>query len=95
MSSTKDHSVTVTTSSGMLVDEVPAKEQRRQIQIQNLSETLPVHIKLGSGAATSGDYRIDPGVTYMFPYGVSYDGIINAIAVGGSAQVAVIEFYNE
>jgi hypothetical protein len=87
--------VTVTTGGTVIVDEVAAPGQRRQIQLQNLSETIPVHINLGASAATTNHYRIDPGATYMFPYGVSYDGKIRGLAVGGSAVIAIIEFYNE
>ena len=70
-----------------------AREHRRQIQIQNLSDTNAVHVRLASGAATTSDYRSDPGAVYLFPPGVSYEGEIWAIAVGASVAVVCIEFF--
>jgi uncharacterized membrane protein len=95
MSSVRNLDVTVTTAGTQIVDVVPADEQRRQIQIQNLSATIPVHINLGAGTPTTSHYRIDPGATYSFANGVSYNGEIVGLSVGGSAVLAVIEFFNE
>lgn len=83
-------SFSVTTSSMTLVEAAPG---RRQIQIQNLDDVNPIHIHLAASAAATNHLRIDPGVIYMFPPGVSYEGEIRAIAVGGSVQTAVVQFY--
>jgi hypothetical protein len=72
---------------------VAANNDRRQIDIQNLSGTRAVHLLFaGSGSATTSHFRLDPGARYSFPPGVGYTGAIQAIAVGGSAAVVVHEF---
>jgi hypothetical protein len=65
---------------------------RRQIQIQNLDPGDVIHIALDNAPATVNHVRIDPGVIYEFPPGVSYEGAIEALAPTGDVWVAIIEF---
>jgi hypothetical protein len=65
---------------------------RRQIQVQNLDASNPVHIRLAAASATTADLRVDPGQVYTFPPGVSYTGAVVGRAVGASVVVIVVEF---
>ncbi len=68
-----------------------ANADRRQVQIQNQSDTVAVFLRLADTSVGSGAYRVDPGVTYSFPYGVSWRGSIFAKAAT-EAEITVIEF---
>jgi len=71
---------------------VGANTARRQIQIQNQSPTVAAFIRFRLDPFTPGSpYRIDPGVTYAFPAGVSYRGEIEAMA-NPTADLCAIEF---
>ncbi len=84
-------STTVPTTSAEILDDL---EGRRAVQLRNQSETNAIAIRLGASATTS-DFRVQPGEIYTFPAGVSWEGSIHAIAIGGPVPVAAIEFYEE
>ncbi|MCE9635090.1 MAG: hypothetical protein K8T90_05225 [Planctomycetes bacterium] len=75
---------------GTWVELRPHNDDRRQVQIQNQSAAGQVFIRLSETNAGPA-YRIDPGVTYSFPTGVSWRGRIFGMAVP-AADIVFIEF---
>jgi len=68
--------------------------ERRWLEIQNLGD-FPVHILLADSPATASvaNRRLDPGDVYSWRNGVSYDGAVQAIAIGGVSSLAIDQFY--
>jgi len=80
--------------SGTSSEVVGSLTERRWLEIQNLGD-FPVHILLADSPATASvaNRRLDPGDVYSWRNGVSYDGAVQAIAIGGASSLAVDQFY--
>jgi len=86
---------TSTPMAGTTSSEVVAQRTgRRWLEIQNLGDKN-VHIRLAASgsAATANHRRLLPGEVYRWRDGVAYEGAVQAIAIGGSSQLTVQEFY--
>ncbi len=76
-----------TTSSTIL----SADATRTQIHFQNQDPTNAIHLSLSTVGATATDFRVDPGASFTFPPGATYQGPVNAIATGaGTNWVAIV-----
>jgi hypothetical protein len=78
---------TVTTTSGTLVGE---RAGRQGLWVQNQGANA-VHLRFDDAAATAADWLVPAG-TGLRVERFSYEGAIQAIAVGGSSAVLVVEF---
>jgi hypothetical protein len=66
--------------------------ERIQLTIQNLDSTNQVHVRLGTGDATTGDLRLDPGAMYTTPGGVAYTGPVSVIATANDTPIVIVEY---
>jgi hypothetical protein len=74
---------------------LPVVRNRRQFQLQNLSESALLHIRLetGSVTATVADLAVFPGDIYLLPAGVSYTGEVWGWTPAGTPfNIVAIEF---
>ena len=83
-----------TVSSAGSTEVVAERIGRRWLEIQNIGD-FTVHILLDElpAQATSLNRRLDPGEVFSWRNGVSYEGPVQAIAISGNSQIAVMEFY--
>ena len=83
-----------TAQDGNSSEVVAARSGRRWMEIQNLG-AYPVHIVLASDStsADSSNRMIAPSGVFSWANGVAYAGAVQAIAIGGDCDLAVMEFY--
>ena len=83
--------VTVTNSSTTII---AAREGRRGVQLYNL-QTVAVYIEVDGTAATTSNFRLDPGAAIFLPVTTAITGITSAAytASPADAQIHVAEFY--
>lgn len=69
---------------------------RTRLLLQNLG-AFPVHLSFAGPArpATPIDLMVPPGATHEMCCYSRYEGAVQAVAVGGASQLAVVEFYTE
>jgi hypothetical protein len=79
----------VGTSSAVVLSDNP---RRVQLQVQNLHASNALHVSLASSAASTQDYRLDPGAVYSFPPGVVYTGEVQLVATEMDTPFAGFEF---
>ena len=60
--------------------------------IQNLAAADTVHVRLGTGNATTGDLRLDPGAMYTVPSGVAFTGPVSVIATADDTPIVIVEY---
>jgi len=82
----------VTLPTGASVQVAGNRTGRRQIKVQNTHPSAVCHLAFDDPPATAGHYRLDPGATFEFPPGVSYEGEIEGFAPTANVDVVVIEF---
>jgi hypothetical protein len=83
--------VTVTNGSTTIVS---AREGRRGVLLYNL-QTVAVYIEVDGTAATTSNFRLDPGASMFLPVTTAVTGITSAAysASPADAQVHVCELY--
>lgn len=85
-----------TAPSGTSGQVVAARSGRTGLLIQNLG-AVPVHLSFADSSrpATATDLMIAPGGTFEMSCRARYEGAVQAIGVGATSQLAVVEYYTD
>jgi hypothetical protein len=80
---------TADTTSQVFISE---RAGRLTFTLQNLDDATPVHFRMGTGSATTGDLRLDPGQSYSPPPGIAFEGPVSCVTGVGSAVCSWVEY---
>ena len=75
-------------------DVAAANSKRVQFTLQNVDPANSIYLRLMDDSSNAGvdDLRIDPGVLYSLPAGVSYTGKIKLKGAAANTKVVLVEF---